>query len=103
MIDSVNADGAYYLAHACSEEWLMRIRRDTTYSGWNIIIDVNNECSININNIGINYTLVAIGRSYDQNQSIQIEFTISTETWLRDEHDDVYDRNNLNITSWEKT
>lgn len=102
MIESVNADGAYYLAHGCAEEGLLRIRRDTTYTGSNLNIDTNNECSVSISNIGLSYTLVSTGRSYNQNQSIQIKFTINTELGLRDNSDDVYDRNNLNITSWEK-
>lgn len=101
-MDSVNTDQAYYLAQACAEEGLMRIRRDLTYSAGSLVIDAENSCSVLISNVASDFILTAEGKSHDQNQTIQIKFNITTETDLRNEEDDVYDRNNLTISSWER-
>lgn len=52
ITEAVNADSAYYLANACAEEGLMRIRRDLNYAGGMLVIDTNNLCTTTIENVG---------------------------------------------------
>ena len=45
---SISALNAYYLAHACAEEGLLRIKGNLTFSNETLVIDSNNQCVVDI-------------------------------------------------------
>lgn len=93
---------AYYLAHSCAEEGLLRIRRDINYTDGTILIDTQNSCKVSILNSNGVFILTATGESYENTQQLEVTFLALPEFNLRDEFNVTHTRYNLNILTWEK-
>lgn len=97
---SISALNAYYLANACAEEGLLRIKGNLTFSNETLVIDSNNQCVVDIVFDWVNFTLTATWSSYGLEKIIQIVFFIDTEVGLKDEFDQSHTRHNIFIFSW---